>query len=129
MSSSKQSIQSNLGNFDFEEWSSLASNDPETFEQRRQDCIDNFINRYPDSRQKRLRGLQFRIDMERKLARTPMAACIKLSSMMWDAITKEDGFVSTVKLLNNDRQAIKKQPTISNQSATILSFHRKNTKH
>ena len=129
MSTSKQSAQNQTNNFDFEEWSLLASNDPETFEQRRQDCIEKFINRYPDSRQKRLRGLQFRIDMERKRARTPMAACIKLSTMMWDAITKKDGFVSTVKLLNNDGRTIQKQMAIKNPSATILHFDRKSTKH
>src|SRR5690606_39594129 len=33
----------------------------------------------------KLRGLQFRVDMERRRAKSPMAACIAISAMMHDS--------------------------------------------
>lgn len=46
--------------------------------------IDTFIAACPKN-QRRLAGLQFRIDMERKLAHTPLKACLRVSGMMWDS--------------------------------------------
>lgn len=135
MSNNKQNTKK-YARINFDEWASLASNDPEGFEVRRQDCIDQFIERYPLARQKRLRGMQFRIDMERKRAKTPLGACIKISSMMWDAVTGDKGLVSTVKLLINHESNGCFQGSTRNmgsQTATILPFVRqhdlKKTRH
>lgn len=91
--------------FDFDEWMSLAHRDPEEFERRRLAAIENLIRNLPPARQQRLRGLQFRIDMERRRARTPMGACIKLSSMMWDALLGAHGLrASLSRLQSSDTQ-------------------------
>ena len=132
MSINKQNLNSPLAQFNFDEWANLATRDPGEFEQRRQNCIEQFIGRYPASRQKRLRGLQFRIDMERKRARTPMGACVKLSSMMWDTVMGDEGFVSTVKLLvepGNHSDNSPKPGLQKRESAKILYFNKNKVKH
>lgn len=70
-------------NFDFDEWSSLAKIAPDEFETRRHRAIEQIISN--GSNVRRLRGLQCRIDLERRRARTPLQACLRLSSMMWDS--------------------------------------------
>lgn len=77
----------------FDEWSSLAHNDPEAFEARRKEFIDQYIESLPADVQQRMRQLQWRIDTVRKLAGTPMAACLKIYNMMWDSVVGEHGMV------------------------------------
>ena len=66
------------GAFDSEEWMALARSDPEQFEKRRTQAIDEVINSAPAHIQRRLRGLQWRIDLERSRAGTPLGACVRL---------------------------------------------------
>ena len=70
--------------FDFEAWATLARENPEEFERLREQEIRKVIDARPDLRH-RLEGLQFRIDAERKLARTPLKACLRISTLMWDS--------------------------------------------
>jgi hypothetical protein len=69
--------------FDFEAWATLARDNPEEFERRRRAAIDSLIASSPANR-RRLEGVQFRIDMERRLAHSPLKACLRVSEMMWD---------------------------------------------
>jgi hypothetical protein len=86
--------------FDFETWSKLAREDPGEFERRRAQAIRTVIDARPELRQ-RLEGLQFRIDAERKLARTPLKACLRISTLMWNSFydLKDglDGLVSETR--------------------------------
>ena len=77
-----ESMEQNSGGFDFVAWSTLAHDDPAQFERRRRELIDTFIatRRF----RARLRGLQCRIDMERRHARTPLKSLLRISAMMWD---------------------------------------------
>ncbi len=77
--------------FDFDEWERLARTDPDAFEERRRLAIEELISRASEDRRQRLRGLQFRVDMERQRAPTPMAACLRLYTMMWDSVIGPDG--------------------------------------
>jgi hypothetical protein len=86
--------------FDFDHWLALARDDPAAFEAERRALIEALIDRAPPARQRRLRGLQFRIDMERRRARTPMAACIRIQSLMWDSLVGPDGLYDRVSSLN-----------------------------
>lgn len=72
-----------MENFDFDEWSTLARMAPDEFESRRSLAIERIITTSVNMR--RLRGLQCRIDLERARARTPLKACLRLSTMMWDS--------------------------------------------
>ncbi len=70
---------------DFDIWMNMAKNDPRQFESKRMEAIDEVIESAPAERQMHLRRLQWRIDMARERAGTPMAATIAISKMMWDA--------------------------------------------
>lgn len=74
--------------FEFDEWARLAKEDPDAFERRRKAAIEAVIASAPMAEQQRLRGLQFRIDMERSRASTPLSACIRINRMMWDSFTE-----------------------------------------
>ena len=104
--------------FDFDEWLELAKRDPEGFELRRQAVIENYLNALPLSKQRRMRGLQFRIDMERRRAHTAMGACIKLSSMMWDALVGPGGLTSSIQMLTTSQPRLQLAP----RNAQVLSF-------
>ena len=61
----------------------LARNDPEQLERLRKRLTESVIATAGcDDRKRRLEGLQFRVDMERRRAATPLAATIKISEMM-----------------------------------------------
>jgi hypothetical protein len=85
--------------FDFDEWSRLAKDDPSAFEARRLALIEEFLRQFPQPDQQRLRGLQFRIDMVRRRARTPMGACLKISSMMWESLLGSHGLKTALDTL------------------------------
>jgi hypothetical protein len=76
---------------DFDTWSELARTDPERFEALRLAAIERVIAGAPVENRDRLRRLQWRIDQERRLARTPLAACMRISRMMWKAVLGRGG--------------------------------------
>jgi hypothetical protein len=76
---------------DFDTWSEMARTDPETFELMRQAAIEAAIVGAAAHNQERLRRLQWRIDQERRLAPTPMAACLRISRMMWRTVLAPGG--------------------------------------
>lgn len=73
---------------EFDVLQNMAQQDPEGLEQLRRELCDQLIQSAPAAYRRRLRGLQFRIDMERRRAKTPMSACISLSAMMHDSFEK-----------------------------------------
>jgi hypothetical protein len=73
--------------FDFDEWAALARADSDAFERRRQELIAAVIAAAPAEHQQRLRGLQFRIDLERQRSGTPLGAAIRLNAMMWSSFS------------------------------------------
>lgn len=79
---------------DFDDWSRLATRDPQAFESRRRAVLEAFVAGCPASRRQRLASLQWRIDRERDLSATPLAGCIRLSNMMWQAFAGPDGLNS-----------------------------------
>lgn len=72
----------------FEELSALAENDPIEFEALRLRLCGEFIDSAPDYLQKRLEGLQFTIDMERKRSRSSYSLCLKISEMMNESLAE-----------------------------------------
>lgn len=87
--------------FDFDHWSRLAILDPEAFEARRHALIEDLIQRAPPHRQPRLRGLQWRIDRVRERSGTPLAACIRISEMMWESLLGEGGLRDSLLALRD----------------------------
>ncbi len=73
---------------EFDELMRLAKEDPEALERLRQEAIEDLISNAPEQHQRRLRGLQFQVDMERQKAKNPMDSCIKISRLMHDSFSK-----------------------------------------
>ena len=76
---------------DFATWSRIAQEDPDAFESMRLAAIEDFLQTVPPESRERLRRLQWRIDQERRLANSPMGACIRLSRMMWEQVLGDSG--------------------------------------
>ncbi len=85
--------------FNFDEWMQLAKDNPEAFEKKRLEAIQDVISISKDDSQKRLQGLQWQIDQMHNSSKTPMAACINISRMMWENVQGEDGLVETLNQL------------------------------
>lgn len=103
---------------DFDDWSQLAATDPAAFEARRERMINDFIDSAPPEKRQRLRGLQWRIDQTRRRSKTPLAACIRISEMMWDSMMGEDGLLERMEMLSGRRPA----PAEPRRKAEVLSF-------
>ena len=84
--------------FDFNEWSELAREDPEGFEERRARVLQAQIDAMPDRRRARLVRLQWRVDQVRRLAGSPMAACLEISRMMWDSVLDQQGLIRALQV-------------------------------
>jgi hypothetical protein len=67
----------------FEVLVDMARNDPEGLETLRRSLTNAVIaGASSDTTKRRLEGLQFRVDLERRRAGTPLAAAIRISEMM-----------------------------------------------
>lgn len=97
----------------FEQLREMALQDPESLERLRKEYIDAAINTAPIEYRSRLEGLQFQIDGQRRLSKTPMAACINISKMMHQSLDQLHGLI--------DGQEVNEEPK---DNATVLSFQR-----
>lgn len=104
--------------FDFDRWAALAREQPEEFERLREEAVTALIDSAPESLRQRLRGAQWQIDVVRRRAKTPIAACLQLSDMMWERVIGDDGLLVTLDQL---ARAAEGKP-VRHSSATILSF-------
>ncbi|KAF0191873.1 MAG: hypothetical protein FD165_1596 [Gammaproteobacteria bacterium] len=82
--------------FDFDEWQRLAQTDPAAFEDWRASVIRQFIEQAPPDRRRRLEGLQWRIDMERRKYRDPLVSSQRLYGLMLDSYVGEGGLLAAV---------------------------------
>ncbi|RMG38516.1 MAG: DUF3135 domain-containing protein [Gammaproteobacteria bacterium] len=112
---------------DFDEWATLAKEDPQAFEKMRLAAIDEYIASAPDTHRQRLRRLQWRIDQERRLARSPMSACLRISHMMWDSLLGKGGLrdqlLGFVSVWRSGEAAPLSAP-VGTEGARILAFQR-----
>ncbi len=108
--------------FDFDHWATLAKTDPEGFERKRSEVIQSHIDNSPEHLRQRLKGLQWQVDSVRQTSSNPMAACLKISGMMWKSVLEEDGLLDN---LNSVTQAtsIKPQQRKQKPAATVLSIN------
>jgi hypothetical protein len=88
MEDDMQNSPYHLDSFDFDAWAALAQDNPAAFNELRQRHIEEMILEHCRRRKtdpRKFLGLQWRIDVEIRKARTPLKACLRLSSMMWDS--------------------------------------------
>lgn len=72
----------------FDELKHLAERSPEKLEEFRRREVEAIINRAPERVRQRLRGLQFQVNCQLQLHKTPMGSCIAISKMMHDSLHK-----------------------------------------
>lgn len=94
----------------------MARNDPQRLEALRKELTGYVIESAPTEQQrKRLQGIQFRVDVERERARSPLAAAIRLSEMMCLSLADlHRSMVTPLEMEENSPQ--------NAQSATVLAF-------
>jgi hypothetical protein len=79
----------------------LAQGEPEELEALKARLFQELVdNAKTEARKRRLHGTQFIINMHLQKAKTPLAACIKLSELMWE---------STLEM-NDKMQPLRKHP-------------------
>jgi hypothetical protein len=105
--------------FDFNQWAELAKSDPEAFSRQRRMFIEEYIANMGHANHPMLKGLQFRIDMERRRARPPLKMCLRLSSMMWDSFYELKSVLDAAA----GRNAASRKP--SARTARVLTFRRR----
>jgi len=105
-------------NFNLNEWFKLAEEDIEAFEVEREKLLKAFIESGCNKRQ--LNGLQFRINMERRRAKNPLDACIRISKMMNSQFYCE--FCPILTGINNGEELVNPIPS---HTATIIPFKKK----
>ncbi len=108
----------------FDEWAEMAREDPASFEQMRLAAIDQYIESVPEDHRQRLRRLQWRIDQERRLARTPMNACLRISRMMWDNLLGRGGLRERFLELGGVLRGAQ-APGTATAGAEVLTFERR----
>lgn len=73
---------------DFDVLATMAQKDPAGLEALRQRLCEELIAAAPPHMQRRLRGIQFKIDAQRRLSKTPLQACIRISEMMHESFAE-----------------------------------------
>lgn len=72
----------------FDQLIQMAETHPEALEQFRQREVEALIAQAPKEMQRRLRGLQFQVDCQRKLHSSPLGSCISISKMMHSSVAR-----------------------------------------
>ena len=89
--------------YDFDKWKQLAKQDPDEFDRQRRIVIENAINSAPASMHKRLRGLQWRIDMEIERSENPIDSCARISRMMIEKVYSSGGLLESLNRLTENQ--------------------------
>ena len=109
--------------FDFDLWAETAKNNPAEFEKMRLEAIEELISNTPAELQQRMRGLQWQIDQQRTLSKSPLGACIKISRMMWDSVKGPNGLLDKLKSLQTLTESPSVQPRKGHKKANIFDLN------
>ena len=74
----------------YQAFAELARDDPQAFEARRSELIEDYISGAPERIRHRLRQLQFRLDGIRRLSGSPLGTLLKIQALMWESFLKLD---------------------------------------
>ena len=110
--------------YSFDECMKMALEGSDAFEDYRKKLISELIERAHPRIQQRLIGVQFRIDLERRKAKTPMASCVKIFDLMMDHLICEHipkvnmciSFPSAQVIENNKKAKIVSFPDLINNT-------------
>ncbi|MCP5154774.1 MAG: DUF3135 domain-containing protein [Ectothiorhodospiraceae bacterium] len=109
-------ISDSADDFDFDRFARLAKEDPEAFERERAALLAAEMARAPAHLRPRLEGLQWKADVVRSRASNPMAACIKLSELMWERVAGPNGLLEAIQSLalahEDHRQVVRQRADV-----------------
>lgn len=111
--------------FDFDAWAKLAKDDPNAFESMREQMIQDVIASTSPEIKRRMEGLQWQIDQIRSTSANPMSSCLKISQMMWENVTGEDGLIDHMRQLSDPIQ--EQKPNKPKGTAKIINISDNNT--
>lgn len=97
MSTFKRQVNNIDLEFDFDILKELAENNPDHFEEVRQEIISDFIQSLPEERRHRMECLQWRIDRTREKSKTALAACMAITEMMWESFEQLNTLFMEIK--------------------------------
>jgi hypothetical protein len=106
----------------FDAWMELYKSDPEEFERCRKAVIQSVIKATPKQHQRRLKGLQFQIDMERRRSDSALQSCMRISSMMWDKFDDMRTTLRNMKEKRGPETVAASEPVERNAGANVLEF-------
>lgn len=98
---------------DFDTLKELATTEPARLDAILEQQIDQLMTRASPDQQRRLRGLQFKIDGQRRLAKNNLDSCIRIASMM-----RESFYVMRSEMLQFSEQ--EELPAESDSSGKII---------
>jgi len=110
---------------EFDRLKELARSSPGEFEKERIALINELIQLHQNAT--RAHGEQWRIDMETIKAKTPLGACVRLSSLMWKEFYKlEDELQQLIREVETVKKVVPEIPanTPAGKTATIIPFKR-----
>lgn len=105
-------MQSEL--LDFDTLMEMAQKSPDKLELLRKRMIKEVIDGARGSSRRRLEGLQFKIDMEIRRSKTPLASCIRISQMMHESMADLRDYLDVNKTIP--------QPVLLG-SNNVICFH------
>ena len=112
---------------DVDELIRLAKDDPKGLERLRERLSNQLIENAPKEAQKRLYGLQFQINMERRRAHNPLHSCIKISEMMMESYQSLQEALFELSHEENKRNQLNKSSCCTCKtcsSAEVIDFNR-----
>ena len=110
---------------DHELLSRIAKENEMEFEKMRRQIIDDFISSVPEDKKQRLNCTQWKIDQLRLLAKNPVDAYLKISTLMWDSLNRlGEEQQKLVEVVTGNRTHVSHQQN-SIENASILLFPKK----
>ncbi len=67
------------------DWAQLARQDPQAFETMRTELLNEFIQNSPANQQRKLQGMQWKIELVRQRTNSPAEALAEITGMMWQS--------------------------------------------
>lgn len=100
--------------FDFDDWSTLARDNPDEFEARRAAVIEQAIQRAPQRTHMRLRRMQWKLDAIRDTVGSPLGACVRMHEMMWERVAGDGGLLEVLQGLQAEVPVqLRTNPTVA----------------
>jgi hypothetical protein len=75
-----------MTNFDFDFLKELYQEDPQRFHEYTRNVINTFIDSLPEDRQRRAKGIQWKLDMGLRKYKDPVARMNRMVELFWQQV-------------------------------------------